>query len=102
MTRFYGYLWERSDLRSLSLLPRLRLATGSSVGLGFQFLTTWLHVWLWRTEPVRQGRMIELLPHVWIHWHRRWGAGVHLQWIVWRTHFWFYQPAQEHTQSRAE
>lgn len=75
-------------MRTLALLPRLRLATGSSVGLGFQWLTAWLHVWLWHSVRSTRGRMIELLPHVWIHWHPR-GSGIHLEWVIWRTHFWF-------------
>jgi len=95
LSHFYGFLWEvpRGGIRSLVLLPRIRLATGSAVGLGFSWLTAWLHVWLWgQNRPTKShGRLIEVLPYVWIHWHREYGAGVHLQWILWRAHFWFWR-----------
>jgi hypothetical protein len=79
MKRFYGYLYERDDCITIALLPRIRLTVGSSVGLGFQWLTCWLHVWLW--DGVRRDSMIELTPHVWLYLNPRHGVYLHLQWL---------------------
>lgn len=91
MKRVCGHLWERSDIKTLALLPRIRLHTGGGIGLGW--LTAWLHIWVLKSPW--GGHMIELTPHVWLHWHSRWGAGIHVEWIVWRTHFWFYRPPSQ-------
>ena len=92
VSRFYGYLWERSDSLSLAMLPRVRLTVGSSIGIGLQWMTAWFHVWL-RTSEGRphDTTMIELLPHVWFHWNRKWGAGMHIWWLTWKVHWWLYR-----------
>lgn len=97
--RFYGFLWESDKtIRTLALLPRARLVRGPTVGLGVGWLTAWFHVWLWEWSGARgtyaywrdRGSMLELLPYVWIHWSVH-GAGIHLWWLQWRRHCWFYQ-----------
>lgn len=87
MSRFYWHLYERSDMVSLALLPRIRLTVGSSTGVGFQWLTAWFHFWI-RSSNGPTTTMIELLPHVWFHWHPRWGYGVHLWFLRWKGHVW--------------
>lgn len=89
--RFIGWLWKREEIRTLALLPRIRLTPGRSVGLGFGWFTAWGHVWLCRACRRRDYPMIELLPHVWLHWHPRHGAGVHLWFLVWTAHIWFWR-----------
>lgn len=87
MSRFYGYFWQRESIRTLAVLPRIRLTTGRTVGVGFAWLTAWWHVWLWRRE--HDGVMLDLLPHLWLHWHPDHGSGAHLWWLHWRWHVWF-------------
>lgn len=95
--RLYAFLYER-PIHSLALLPRLRLCIDDSFGFGVAWLTAWLHVWLWFRKPhapVRRAVMIEVLPHLWLHWDRRFGVGVHIEWIRWRAHVWLYRPPEE-------
>lgn len=92
MKRLYAHIfWDGH----LALLPRIRLINERHVGLGFQWLNAWLHVWVWvRRDDGRvwPKRMFELLPHVWIHWND-WGLGVHLWFIRWKWHRWLYRTA---------
>jgi hypothetical protein len=91
MSRFHLQLWDQDDFHTLALLPRIRVSTGRNVGIGLGWLTIWFHVWLWTNPAHRGGRMTELLPHVWLHWRRRHGSGVHLWFLHWRLHRWFYR-----------
>lgn len=94
MSRFYVQWWERSQLLSLALLPRLRLTVGSSIGIGFAWLTVWFHMWLITGRRPHDTTMIEILPHLWFHWHRHWGCGLHLWWFQWKGHVWLYRPSK--------
>lgn len=85
--RVYWQLGEFGGFVSLAILPRIRLAYGSSIGLGFGWLNAWLHVWL-RNRESPNTHMMELLPHLWFHWHREHGYGVHLWWLQWKGHWW--------------
>lgn len=92
--RFYGYLWQRSTIATVALLPRVRLSTGHYIGFGFGWLTAWFHVWVWETRKPHTGVTLDLLPHVWLHWSED-GSGVHLWWMHWTCHRWFiYHPVK--------
>lgn len=93
-TRFYGYIGRGPSpggFWHLEVLPRARLSIDKSIGIGFAWIASWLHVWLWDTRTDRPFRQIELLPRIWLHYHKKHGAGVHLQWWRWKAHFWFWR-----------
>lgn len=74
MSRFYF-----STSGGIAWLPRIRLTTGSSIGLGFQLLHLWLHVWI-RPGSGPDTRMFELLPHVWTYSGSH-GLYLHFWWL---------------------
>jgi hypothetical protein len=90
-SRFYWQWREPYEMFTLALLPRLRLTIGSSIGVGFAWFTLWLHVWLRHSRAPHSTTMIELLPHVWFHWNREWGYGVHLWFLRWKWHWWLHR-----------
>ncbi len=85
MSRFCGYLWAQDECITIALLPRIRLALGSDIGLGFQWLTGWFHVWLWNGKKFWRGTMIDLTPHIWLFIRPHYGAYLHLWWLTWRS-----------------
>jgi hypothetical protein len=62
-------------------LPRLRLTTAPSMGVGIGWLQAWFHVWLWKRSNNSRCRMIELLPRIWLCWSRH-GCYLHLEWLT--------------------
>lgn len=91
MSRFYYQFSEPHDMLSLALLPRIRLTVGSSIGVGFGFMNLWMHYWLRTDRYPHSTTMIELLPHLWFHWNKQWGYGVHLWFLRWKRHWWIHR-----------
>jgi hypothetical protein len=76
---------------TVEFLPRLRLTLSSNIGLGFGWLTLWIHLWLWgtRLDP-SYCRQIEVFPRIMLYADNKFG-GVHLQWLRARCHFWLWR-----------
>ena len=97
--RFFGFIGRgpgHGGFWMVELLPRLRLTTGYCMGLGFAWIACWFHLWIGdMSASCNPSRQIELLPRIWLHYHSKNGAGVHLQWIRAKTHFWLWRNGEK-------
>jgi hypothetical protein len=93
MKRVVWYFIDPNEFCSLALLPRVRLSTGAPPGLGFAWLTAWVHIWLPDGKRFgEQYRQYELLPHVWLYWSRA-VVCIHFDWLRWRSHLYIWRRA---------
>lgn len=81
--------WHARWEGSLALLPRLRITTSPRFGIGFQWLTLWVHLWLWRRKKGSYF-MFDLLPHLWFYRSSH-GYCVHLWWLTFQWRKWIYR-----------